>query len=373
MIMRRTTLLLLLGAALLGPARNAHAQANIATGGGGVVLESYRFGDPAATGLEQLSLLTAPLAFQARLGRRVSLDFVGTYARGSLRTADGTESVLSGLTDTQVALSAAVVPDLVSLGVVALLPTGKQMQTEAEAAVASAISADLLPFRISNWSTGGGIGFSSSLTHSLGRVALGASASYIFGREFDLFETDFAYRPGNQLVLRAALDAAVGAAGKLALQLALQSASEDRVNGSNLFRPGKRVLGMASYTFPAGATGSAIVYGGTYYRSAGAYLLESAADAPAENLWLAGGGVRLAIGGAVLQPSVDLRVLRREDGADQGYAIGAGTSLEWRRAGGITWVPLVRGRFGNVLVREGVESAFTGFDAGLLVRFGRQQ
>ena len=190
------------------------------------------------------------------------MDFVGTFARGTLSRADGTESALSGLTDTQLAFTAALVPDVFSLGVVALLPTGKQKQTEEEAEVPGAISADLLPFRISNWSTGGGVGVSGSLTHAVGKVGVGISASYVLGREFDLFEQNFAYRPGNQLVLRAALDALVGQAGKLAVQLALQRASEDRVNGSNLFRPGNRLLGMASYTFPAGASGSAILYGG---------------------------------------------------------------------------------------------------------------
>lgn len=368
--MRTRILGLLLCAASAAPAGTAHAQGNVTTGGGGVVLESYRFAEPVAAGIERLSLLTVPFAFQTGLGARLVLDVVGSYARGSLRRADGSESVLSGLTDTQVSLSASVIPNLFSLGVVALLPTGKQKQTETESAVAAAISADLLPFRISNWSTGGGIGLSSSLTRSLGRVGIGVSASYVLGREFDLFESEFAYRPGNQLVLRAALDASVGAAGKLALQTALQRASEDRVNGSNQFRPGNRLLGMASYTFPIGAAGSAICYGGVYHRSAGAYLLESSQSAPAEDLWLTGGGVRVPLAGVVLQPSIDLRVLRRADGTDQGYGVGVGTSLEWRRAGGITWVPLVRARIGNVLVREGLESGFTGFDTGLLIRFG---
>jgi hypothetical protein len=364
---------LLLCVASVGSLESASAQVTITMGGGGAVLESYRFASPAAAGLEALSLLTVPLAFQAQLGRTVSMDFVGTYARGALRRADGSEAVLSGLTDTQLALTAEVVPELLSLGVVALLPTGKQKQTEVEADVAAAISADLLPFRISSWSTGGGIGVSGSLTRSLGRVGIGVSASYVLGREFDLLESGFAYRPGNQLVVRAAVDASVGQAGKLALQLGVQRASEDRANGNNLFRPGNRFLGMSSYSFRAGAAGSAIVYAGFYHRSAGSYLLEASLDAPTEGLWLAGGGMRIPLGGVVLQPSLDLRVLNRGDGTDQGYGLGAGTTLEWRRAGGITWVPLVRARFGNMLVREGVESGFTGFDAGLLVRFGSRQ
>jgi len=367
--MRTRTFSALLTVLVLAPAL-AVAQSPSATGGGGAVFEVYRFNDPGAAGLEQLSLLTIPVAVSAALAPGVGLDVVGTFARGSLRHADGSESVLTGLTDTQVALNATVLPGLFTVGVIGFLPTGKQKQTESEAEVAGAISADLLPFRISNWGTGGGLGLSGSVTHSTGQVGVGVSASYVLGREFDLFASDFAYRPGNQLVVRAALDAVVAPASKLAVQLALQHASEDRVNGSNMFRPGSRVLGMVSYDFPAGAAGSAIVYGGVYHRSAGTYLLESALSAPSENLMLAGGGLRLPLAGVVLQPSVDLRVLRRGDGTDQGFGLGAGTSLEWKRASGVTWVPLVRARFGNVLVREGVESTYTGIDAGLLIRFG---
>lgn len=364
--------LLLLCAATFGSVAPLQAQVNPATGGGGVVFESYHFGDAGAAGLEQLSLLTVPVAAQAQFGRRLIVDVVSTYARGTLRRPDGSESVLSGPTDTQVAVSGALVPGLFSVGVIALLPTGKQKESEAEAAVAGAISADLLPFRISNWSTGGGVGLSSSLTHTVGPLAVGISASYVLGREFDLMASDFVYRPGNQLVVRAAADAAVGRGGKLALQAALQRASEDRVNGSNLFRPGNRLFGMTSYTFPAGATGSAIVYTGLYHRSAGAYLLQTSLSAAAEDLLLAGGGLRVPIRGAVLQPSADLRLLRRADGTDQGYGVGVGTSLEWR-AGGVTWVPLVHGRIGNVVVRDGVRSGFTGFDAGVVVRLGGRQ
>ena len=366
----RPLLLLLCGVIAWGTGP-LQAQANRTVAGGGLIFEGYRFSDPDATGIEGLSLLTVPFALRAPLGRTVTVDFVGTFARGSLQRSDGSSVALSGLTDTQVSLSAAVVPDRFSIGAIALLPTGKQKHTDAEAEVAGAIGADLLPFRISNWSTGGGIGLSSSVAHSTGTVGLGISASYVVGREFDLLAAeDFAYRPGNQLSVRGVLDASVGDAGKLALQLTFQKASEDRINGSNLYRPGDRFYAMTSYTFRAGVTGSGIVYTGLFHRSSGAYLLESAFDAPGEDLWLAGGGLRIPLRGAVLQPSVDLRVVRRSNGVDQGYLLGAGTSLEWVRAGGVTLIPSVRARFGNVLVREGIESGFTGLDAGLIVRFG---
>jgi hypothetical protein len=350
------------------------AQSTRSVIGGGVVLESYRFSNPAAAGLESLSLLTVPVAFRVPVSRFAALDFGAAFARGSLTRADGSTSELAGLTDTQVTLSAVVVPDRLTLGVVALLPTGKQKVTDEEAEVAGAVSADLLPLRISNWSTGGGIGLSTSLVQSAGAVTLGVAASYVVGREFDLLEsTDFAYRPGNQLVVRGLLAAPVGVAGKLELQVTLQNASEDRVNGSNLYRPGNRLMGMASYSFRAGPTSSALLYAGTFHRSEGTYLLEASNAAASEDLWLAGGGLRMPVGSLVLQPSVDLRIVRRGNGLDQGYSLGVGGSAEWRRSQGLTLLPLVRGRFGTVRVSEGIETGFTGLDAGLIVRFGSRQ
>jgi len=373
--MRRIALLIALQlAAFSSGVVVAFAQSTQGVIGGGVVLESYRFADPDAAGLEGLTLLTVPLAFRAPLGRFLVLDFGGAFARGSLSRADGSTAHLAGLTDTQMTLSAVVVPDRLSLGVVALLPTGKQRVTDEEAEVAGAVSADLLPFRISNWSTGGGLGLSTSVAQSAGNVSLGLAASYVVGREFDLLEsTEFAYRPGNQLVVRGTLGAPVGDAGNLELQFTLQNASEDRVNGSNLYRPGNRLMGLTSYSFRAGSTGSALVYAGVFHRSEGTYLLETSSDAAAEDLLLAGGGLRVPVAGLVLQPSVDLRVVRRGNGLDQGNSLGVGASAEWPRSPSLTLLPLVRGRFGTVRVRDGVETGFTGLDAGLIVRFGSRR
>ncbi len=351
----------------------AQAQTAGAVGGGGLFVETYRFADPDAAGVESLTLFTVPVAFRGPLGRVVSVEMAGAYARGTLTRPDGSEAALSGLTDTQVTLSATVVPDRVVLSAIGVLPTGRQKHTDGEAEVAGAISADLLPFRVSNWSTGGGIGLASAIAHSTGAVGMGVSAAYVVGREFDLLDAeDFAYRPGDQLSVRAVVDFAVGTAGKLSTQVAFQRASEDRVNGSNLYRPGSRVHVMASYTFRAGTGGSGILYSGLLHRAAGAYLLESARDAPSEDLLLAGGGVRLPLRGTrlLLQPSVDLRIVRRADGTGQGYLVGAGAALEWRRPT-VTVLPSVRARFGKGLVREDVQSGFTGLDLGFIVRFGR--
>jgi hypothetical protein len=275
---------------------------------------------------------------------------------------------MSGPTDTQVSLGFAIVPERLSIAIVALAPTGNSEQDAEEAEVAGAIAADLIPFRISNWGSGGGLGVTTTISHSFGRVGAGISGAYLVGREFDLLEAqEFAYRPGDQLVIRGALDASVGNAGKLGLQLTLQQAKEDQVNGSNLYRPGRRYQAIGSYQFAMGRS-SGVVYGGAMHRARGTFLLETGSDAPSQDLILVGGGLRIALGGVVFAPSGDVRVQRRSDGTDQGWSAGVGGSLEF--GSNVRLVPTGRARFGNVLVREGTESGFSGFDAGLTLRFG---
>jgi len=342
---------------------------NRAAAGIGAGYESYTFKDENVVGIRSITLLTAPFAARIPLGSRVWLEATGAWARGELERADGSVATLAGLTDTQVALGLAIVPDRLSIALVGLAPTGTAEQNAEEAEVAGAIAADLIPFRISNWGSGGGIGVTTTIAHSFGRVGAGISGAYLVGREFDLLEAqEFAYRPGDQLVIRGALDATVGSAGKLGLQLTLQQAKEDQVNGSNLYRPGRRYQVIGSYQFAMGQS-SGVVYGGAMHRAQGTFLLETGSDAPAQDLILVGGGLRIALGRSVVfAPGGDLRLQRRADGTDQGYSAGVGGSIELGST--VKLIPSVRGRFGNVLVREGIETGFSGLDAGLTLRFG---
>jgi hypothetical protein len=251
------------------------------------------------------------------------------------------------------------------------LPTGKTKLREQEAEVAGTFAADLLPFRVSNWGTGGSIGVASSVAHTFGRTSIGVSAAYTLGREFAaLAAQDFAYRPGNELRARAALDARVGAAASISLEGTIQKAAVDKLNGQNLYQPGTRVHAQASFAFPAGERASGVVYAGVLHRAAGDFLLRSAI-APTQDLVLAGTALRLPIGRAVLQPSTDLRVFRSADAAGQGWLLSAGTVLELPLTDRALIAPAARLRFGSVNVRDDVRSGIHGFDVGLIIRQGR--
>lgn len=332
--------------------------------------EMYRFGDPASAGIETLSLLTLEFDVYAALGR-AGLDVNGAFARGTLTRPDGSDVEVAGVTDTRIQLVLPLVRERWTVSAIAVLPTGDAKLSEADAEVAGAIAADLLPFRISNWGSGGGFGIGSNLASRFGDFGLGIGATYLVGREFDLGDADaFAYRPGNLLALRAVVDRNVGRSGKLSLQLTLQRSNDDQGNGANFYRPGDRYQALGSYAFAAGGRASGIVYGGVQHRTTGVFLLQESAQAPSEDLALAGGALRVRAGSALVQPLVEVRLLRRQDGVGQGFLVGAGGSVEWRLTPGVALAPTVKARFGNVLVRAGQESGFTGLDLGMSLRFG---
>jgi len=336
----------------------------------GIVLDTYRFGDEEATGIRSLSLLTLPISGAVALGQRGTLQISGAFARGSLEASNGESVEVSGLTDTEVRFGVRMVRDVVfQVQGVAVLPTGHSTQTPEEAVVAGALAADLLPFRISNWGSGGGAGIHTSAARSFGDTGFGVSASYMVGREFEPVEAEpFAYRPGNQLRLRGAMDHNVGPGSKVSLTVTLERYSDDALDGANLFRSGNRVQVVSSYGFAPSSRTSALVYGGVFHRSQGTALLEVAPDVPSQQLLLAGGGMRLPMEWGVVVPSLDTRVFRSDDGVGQGWITGLGVSAEVPAAGQML-VPSVRARFGNVLVREGSDSSITGLEISLTARF----
>jgi hypothetical protein len=365
---------LLLGVLGLLPAA-LDAQAGPARAGTGAVYESYRFQDPDVTGIESLRLLTLPFAAAVPLPARSRIELAGAYAQGALARADGAESSIAGLTDTQLRLRIPLAGERVVLSGVAVLPTGIEAPSREEAEVAGVIASDLLPLRISHWGSGGGAGVGLSLAHTVGATGIGFGAVYMVSRSFDpIRDAEFAaYRPGDQLGVQLALNRSVGGAGKATLQLSMQRNTDDRIEGANLFRSGNRYQATGSYAFRVRRAASGIVYAGGQHREQGTALLELTRNTPSQDLLIAGGGLRIPVGrGAVFMPSADGRLFRAEDGIGQGHLGGLAATLEVS-AGAVRIAPLVRVQFGSVLVRQGMESGLTGMDMGITVNLGSRR
>jgi hypothetical protein len=364
---RARELFLSVGVILVACGRLA-AQLSDPTAGVGATRESYSFRSPDKVDVENVSLFTVPFSVRALLADRLDLSVTGAYASATLRRRGGQETSISGLTDTEIRLTYSLKNDRVRLAAVALAPTGKSQLTAGEMDVAGVVAADLLPFAISNWGSGGGVGVNAAVAIPMNDgTSFGVSAGYVVAREYEpLSAASFAYRPGNQLQVRAAADRTLGSAAKASVQLTYLHFGQDQSRGSNLYQAGDRLQGVGSLAFAAGASSTGIVYAGYIRRQQGRYT-DVVLVTPSQDLLYAGIGFRHPVSGVVLVPSLDVRVLGNQAGIEQGNTISAGAGVEVP-VGELEFVPLARARLGRVTVRTGQESGFTGLEIGLSIR-----
>lgn len=339
------------------------------TVGGGPVFELYSFSDAQNVGIESLSLFTLPVAGRATVAPGLDVRLFGNLARGALSRPDGTETTLTGLTDTDLQVDYRLADGALTLTGIVSLPTGASTHDSEEIQVAGAVASDLLPFRISNWGTGGYVAVQAAAARRFEGFGAGLSVSYRAAREFEPVEGGQTYAPGDELQVQLALDTEMGG-GKGSLLVGFRNYSDDALGGTNAFQPGVRVNVTGSYAFPLGFRGAGVVYGGVLHRENGTSIRPVFTDSPSQDLVLLGGHLRTPWGGTWIRPRADLRVFRSEDGVGQGYVAGVGGSVEL--AGDpVTWVPTVTARFGSVEVTEGSESTFTGLEVGVSARFSR--
>ena len=338
--------------------------------GAAVHFESYSFSDPVAAGLKRVSLRTVPLRLEFQPVRWARFGIRSAFATGVVDRVDGTQSRISGLTDTELSVSLPLVEDRVMVAASLMLPFGKSTFTPDEARVAGIIAADLLPFALTHWGSGGSLDVSTQAAGTVGLLNVGARVGYQLSREFALLEQgQFAYRPGGQLYARIAADGNIGDS-RMAAQLTAYTFGDDQRNSQNLYRTGNRVQGLLTYSMPAGRTGRAQVYVGALRREHGTFA-DGSVDTPAQTMLLVGGGWRQPFAYGVLIPLVDVRLVSSNDGLGQGYISDAGLTAELPVFGGrATLLPGLRARFGTLKVRAGVESGITGFDLSATLRLG---
>lgn len=337
--------------------------------GTGARLQVFSFSSSLDARIDDVTLLTVPVAGRAEVGEGLTLEAGGYYAYGQVDRPDGSTSSLSGLTDATVRASLDLADNRLTLTALGRVPSGPESYTLEELDVLGVVASDLFPFRISNWGKGGGVGLRATTRPQLGGVNTLLSVGYFRSGEFDPLERQLvAYQPGDNLDVRAGATVPVGAASQLSIRSGFRTYAEDELEDTNVFEAGDRWHVRGSYSFPVGGEAAGFVYGGFHRRDRGTALrlLRSAAD---QDLVLAGGGFRFLVGQVRVRPTVDARLLRRGDGRSEGEALRVGGSAEWG-LGEITLIPVVRGHLGQLTVRPGTESGFVGFDLGLTVRSG---
>ena len=347
---------------------SAGAQLSSPTVGAGVLMESYSFSSPDKVDLKTVSLLSVPLSARVFLTPKIEFGVTGAYASGKLTRVGGSETTISGPTDTEIRVTYGSVDDRVRISAAAMAPTGKEQLTAQEMDASGVIAADLLPFAISNWGSGGGLGVSAAFAVPMNEVTtVGISAGYVVARKYEpLSATTFAYRPGNQLQLRAAADRTLGSTAKASVEVTYLHFGQDQGDGTNLYQSGDRLQAAGSLAFAVGTQSTGIVYAGYLRRQEGQYT-SIVRVTPAQDLIYGGVAFRRPAGAMVLVPSVDARLLGNASGVEQGRTISAGLALEIPN-GRFDIVPRAQARFGNLTVRSGQESSFTGFEVGLGIR-----
>lgn len=365
------------GSALASPLNAQIDRGPWLTLGAGGGFELYEFDDPEGAGLKSVQLITAPFSVQLRPANRLRIGVSGAWAEGVRVRPDGGEQSVSGMTDTYVTAGLTFGKDRLVLSGHVAAPTGITSLNDEQASVAGIFASELLPFRIASWGSGGSAGLTANVAMPLRRGSIGFGGGYSMGQGLDLAEPGspdaLAYRPGNETRITVAAERQVGRSGKLSLQAGVQRYEKDALNGRNLFQSGDRAQLTASYSFAAGHRFSGLMYGGVLHREQGSMLDESGAPMgevrASQDLVLGGLGLRVPVGRQLFIPSMDVRVFRREDGVGQGYLGSAGLSAELRTRR-LTFLPTVRGRYGEVLIDASRGSAVRGFDVGLGIRTG---
>jgi hypothetical protein len=342
--------------------------------------ETYGFIDSDVIGLTRISLVTLPIVVRGSPLDRLQLQLTGAWARGTITRTDGSDAVLAGPTDTELRASYSLGRDRVVITAAYALPTGSGALTLEEAEVAGTIAADLLPFRVSHWGSGGGLTLGTSVAAPVGPFAVGLGVGYTLAQEFDALappgQDAWSYRPGNELRLRLAVDRPIGPAAKGSLVFSLRQYTEDRLGGESLVRPGARYDVTGSYSFVAGPAGTGVAYLGLAHRNAGSFAEAMGDDPffagmeiPAQDLVFAGAGFRLPLAGRVLVPTAEARLFRRSDGLNQGHLLGIGAALELP-LGAAVLVPSVRTRFGRILLWQDEDASFRGGEIAVAIRAG---
>lgn len=361
--------LLVLAPGVVAPVAAQGGSPGVVAAGAGLHFQRFSFDDAGAVGFRSVDLLSLPIAARTDLGGGLSLAVGSAWVQGRVRRADGSETALSGTTDTSLDLGWQAPGGRVRVSLLGVAPTGTTGFSDAEIDVAGFLATDLFPFRVSDLGTGGGFGGGISAVHGAGPWGVAASLSYLGARRFEpLAEPAFSYRPGAQLSARVVVDRQVGSSARAALAVTLLRASDDEVDGAPFLQPGNRLQVVQSWAFPVGAGGSGLLYGG-YLQRAGARLPALGEVRSDQGLLLLGGGLRQPTGMGLLIPTVDARLLRRDDGEGQGWIIGVGTTLE-RRVGTLVLAPSLVARIGSVEISKGAESGITGVEMGLQLRHG---
>ena len=194
---------------------------------------------------------TVPLRASFQLARNVQMN-----VRTAFATAEGDDlEAISGVTDTQFGarLSGSIGKGIVDLSMTASLPTGQTALSIEQLVTASTLSLDDYAFATPSFGRGTVLAPGASVAFPISETAaVGLGAVYSIASGYTLVAFDGVdYMPGNELLLTAGLDAALGRSGLVTVEGSYVSYGEDSYREAT-YSPGGNLGGAVRLALGTG-------------------------------------------------------------------------------------------------------------------------
>lgn len=342
--------------------------------GAGPRYQQFQFDDQGD--FQSAALFVVPVSFRKPIGDKLLLDVATAHASGYV-DANGVKSQLVGLVDTKMRLKWSV-SDGSRLIFGASLPTGLSRHTSEQAAVASALSNDLLGFAQNSWGSGASLSIGGMTARRIADWTAAFGANYQFTAKYKpVSDSSLTYNPGDLTSAYFGLGRRLKN-GELSLSLSGDHYAFDRADNRNVFQGGLSLNGDVTYSVNDWTMIVANVWRDrgqlllpNYEETAGVitYLGDSSYTVGHQNMILFGVSKSIRYSEKrVFVPKVGFRTLSRETRPGRGWMANAGitTVMQVRGFEILPTVGLNRGMMVPV-VNTSKARPFWGFELGLEV------
>jgi len=361
----------LLSVVVLAAPRVLPAQAATTVARTGATFESYSFG----TGLafSRISEFTIPATLTQRLGDRIVLDVGTAFVSASVRTVGGNGTIdHSGLVDTDIRATVALVPGKLVFSLIGTIPTGATTVPDTTIPLFGATATDLLGFTTPSFGSGGGMSAGFASAFKMGTAwAVGAGASYRYGASYTPVRGGSELTPGGEIRARFGIEGPFGRGNYFRGALVFTTTAANDITGGDQSTIGDRVLAYAATSLPLGNSNLS-VYGWDMRRIR---ARDSKFAVPRGNVLALGARLERPLSPkATLAPLLEFRHELTGPGQNMqllGLLVRAGSDLRYRLSNHATGVLQAQFAFGSIHNDSDQSVSVTGPRLGALIEWSR--
>jgi hypothetical protein len=339
----------------------------------GVYYETLSFGDGIA--FSKISELTIPFVLTQRLGNRLTLDLSSAYANASVSEPGGGEVTYSGLVDTDVRGTIAVIPGRLLFNLVGTLPTGAKAVADTTIPLFGATATDLFGFTTPSFGSGGGVsaGFASAFQMGT-NWAFGAGASFRQGMAYTPVAGGSEMAPGGEIRARMGIEGPMSGGKYFRGAFVYTKTANNDLGGGSQSAIGDRFLLYAALTMPTGNSRLSL-YGWDMKRQRPSdFATPGTVSVPAGNVLALGVKLDKPLSPqTTLAPLLEFRHELTSTGTQMellGYLMRLGTDLRYRLSDRATTVLQAQFATGT-LHDQGTTVSVTGPRVGLWIEWMR--